>query len=41
MEASIPPKQLLYIPAIMLFAVVYALQRRRAKKEQAAEPLAA
>ena len=36
MAASIPPKQLLFIPALVLFAGVYAVQRRRARKEQTA-----
>ena len=33
LEAEIPPKQLLFIPALMLFAVVFMVQRRRAAKQ--------
>ncbi|MCO4759279.1 MAG: TRAP transporter permease, partial [Oceanospirillaceae bacterium] len=36
-----PPKQLIYIPAIALLALLIVLQRRRRKEEPAAQPVAA
>ena len=34
--ASRPPKQLMFIPALLLFALVWVLQRGRARKAAAA-----
>ncbi|MBM9606632.1 TRAP transporter permease [Desulfopila inferna] len=36
-QSDRPPKQLVFIPAVMLFAVVWWLQRRRSRKERALE----
>ncbi len=38
-DADIPPKQLMFIPAVLFFALIYWLQRRRSRSEisQAAE----
>ena len=36
-----PPKQLIYIPAIALLALLIVLQRRRRKEEPVAQPAAA
>jgi len=36
-DAPRPPKQLMFIPAIALFVIIYRLQRRRSRREQLAE----
>ncbi len=36
MEAEVPPKQLLFIPAVLMFMGIWWLQRGRVRKEQAA-----
>ncbi|MDJ0621586.1 MAG: TRAP transporter permease [Desulfocapsaceae bacterium] len=41
LEAERPPKQLMFIPAVLLFGVIYRLQRGRISKNQSAQAEAA
>ncbi len=38
LDAPRPPKQLLFIPAVLLFALIWSLQRGRQKKEKVLSP---